>query len=117
MVPCVVVPCVVVPCVVVPCVVVPCVVVPCVVVGFVRGGGRACGLPVMLPGGAVEARGSRVPRERHRVSDAEGALDLGGTAPQAARHHRAHPTRTTPECLRHRRRDGARCSTAATGIS
>ena len=53
--------------------------------------GGACGLPVMLPGGAVEARGSRVPRKRHRVSDAGGALDLGGTVPQAARHHRRHP--------------------------
>jgi hypothetical protein len=47
-------------------------------------------LPVMLPGGAVEARRSRVPRSGI-ASDAEGALDLGGTAPQAARHHHSHP--------------------------
>ena len=43
-----------------------------------------------LPGGAVEARRSRVARAPSR-SDAEGALDLGGTAPQAARHRRRHP--------------------------
>ena len=38
----------------------------------------------------MEARRSRVARAPSR-SDAEGALDLGGTAPQAARHHRRHP--------------------------
>ncbi len=47
-------------------------------------------LPATLPGGAVEARRSRVARAPSR-SDAEGALDLGGTAPQAARHRRRHP--------------------------
>jgi hypothetical protein len=56
-----------------------------------RGGGQGLCLPVMLPGGAVEARGSGVLRKRHRASDAEGALDLGGTAPQAARYHHRHP--------------------------
>jgi hypothetical protein len=65
--------------------------------GGTRGGGQACGLPVTLPGGVVEARRSRVPRERHRVSDAEGALELGGMAPQAARHHRGH-SRTSHQC-------------------
>ena len=43
-----------------------------------------------LPGGAVEARRSRVARAPSR-SDAKGALDLGGTAPQAARRRRRHP--------------------------
>ena len=38
----------------------------------------------------MEARRSRVARAPSR-SDAEGALDLGGTAPQAARHRRRHP--------------------------
>ena len=38
----------------------------------------------------MEARRSRVARAPSR-SDAAGALDLGGTAPQAARHHRRHP--------------------------
>src|SRR5207244_3664818 len=38
----------------------------------------------------VEARRSRVARAPSR-SDAAGALDLGGTAPQAARRRRRHP--------------------------
>jgi hypothetical protein len=38
----------------------------------------------------VEARRSRVPRSGI-ASDAEGALDLGGTAPQAAQRPRTHP--------------------------
>ena len=38
----------------------------------------------------MEARRSRVARAPS-CSDAEGALDLGGTAPQAARHRRRHP--------------------------
>lgn len=59
--------------------------------GGARGGGQAWSLPVTLPEGAVEARRSRVPREWHRVSDAGGALELGGTAPQAARCHRGLP--------------------------
>ena len=58
--------------------------------GAARCGGQASGLPATLPGGAVEARRSRVARAPSR-SDAEGALDLGGTAPQAARHRRRHP--------------------------
>jgi hypothetical protein len=65
--------------------------------GGARGGGQVCGLPVTLPGGAVEACGSRVLRKRHCASDAEGALDLGGTASQAARHHRGH-SRTPHQC-------------------
>jgi hypothetical protein len=40
--------------------------------------GRACGLPVMLPGGAVEARGSRVPRERHRSATPKAPLTWEG---------------------------------------
>ena len=58
--------------------------------GAARCGGQASGLPATLPGGAVEARRSRVARAPSR-SDAEGALDLGGTAPQAARHRQRHP--------------------------
>jgi len=38
----------------------------------------------------VEARRSRVARAPSR-SDAEGALDLRGTVPQAARRRRRHP--------------------------
>ena len=46
----------------------------------------------------MEARRSRVARAPSR-SDAEGALDLGGTAPQAARHRRRHPQkRQDPYC-------------------
>lgn len=71
--------------------------------------GRVCGLPVMLPGGAVEARGSRVARQRHRGSDAAGALDPGGTAPQAARHHRRH-LRTQHLVVLDARVPGAGCS-------
>ena len=48
---------------------------------------------VPLPGGAVEARRPRVARAPSR-SDAEGTLDLGGTAPQAAAPPEA-PTETT----------------------
>lgn len=59
----------------------------------------SCDLPVMLLGGAVEARRSRVARKWHRVSDAEGALDLGGAAPEAARHHRSHPRTQHPIVL------------------
>ena len=58
--------------------------------GAARCGGQASGLPATLPGGAVEARRSRVALAPSR-SDAEGALDLGGTAPQAARYRRRRP--------------------------
>src|SRR5512144_3025443 len=58
--------------------------------GAARDVGEALGLPATLPGGAVEAR-SQGWRLRHRASDAVGALDLGGTAPQAARHPRRRP--------------------------
>ena len=58
--------------------------------GAARCGGQAPACPPRWPGGAVEARRSRVARAPSR-SDAEGALDLGGTAPQAARHRRRHP--------------------------
>ena len=56
--------------------------------GAARCGGQTTGLPERSSGGAVEARRSRVALAPSR-SDAEGALDLRGTAPQAARHRRA----------------------------
>jgi len=59
--------------------------------GAARCGGQASGLPATLPGGGPwRLAGPRVARAPSR-SDAEGALDLGGTAPQAARHRRRHP--------------------------
>ncbi|MCA1703202.1 MAG: hypothetical protein LC808_07980 [Actinobacteria bacterium] len=40
--------------------------------------GKACGLPVMLPGGAVEARGSRVPRSGIALATPEAPLTWEG---------------------------------------
>ena len=58
--------------------------------GAAHCGGQTSGLPAPSSGGAVEARRSRVARAPSR-SDAEGALDLGGTVPQAAQRPRTHP--------------------------
>ena len=58
--------------------------------GAARCGGQASGLPATLPGGAVEARRSRVALAPSR-SDAAGALDLGGAGPHAAAHPDADP--------------------------
>jgi len=53
----------------------------------------------------VEARRSRVALAPSR-SDAEGALDLGGTAPQAARHRRAPGANLEEQNLHTRSRSG-----------
>jgi hypothetical protein len=74
--------------------------------GGARGGGQACGLPLMLPArgrGGSQVQGAA---QRHRVSDAAGALDLGGTAPQAARRHRRHPRTQHQRCSGREREGG-----------
>jgi hypothetical protein len=61
--------------------------------GAARDGGQAPACPQSCPQGAVEARRSRVARAPSH-SDAKGALDLGGTAPQTARHPSRPPRNT-----------------------
>jgi len=83
--------------------------------GATRCGGQATGLPsTTLPGGAVEARRSRVARAAPSRCDAEGALDLGGTAPQAAQHRRRHPQKRhksqCPGCRRPPQLATVKCS-------
>ena len=46
--------------------------------GGARDGGQACGLPVTLPGGAVEARRSRVPRSGIALATPEAPLSWEG---------------------------------------
>jgi hypothetical protein len=46
--------------------------------GLARGGGQACGLPVMLLGGVVEARRSRVSRSGIALATPEAPLTWEG---------------------------------------